>query len=136
LFEYDGSLFCGHDSGTFIVKWHFKNIFQERFNQKDFASGFLVGKVNNQWRYRNKISGLIIQHDISKLRMLLKYVSHEYKGVLGYSWIMNSRQNQLLHMKQPKEKCGLTKFNNSIYYAYKGIFKLNNKTKLFEKDKV
>jgi hypothetical protein len=29
------------------------------------------------------------------------------------------------------------KFNNTIYYAYKdGIFKLNNKTKLFEKDAV
>jgi hypothetical protein len=88
VFEYDGSLFCGHDSGTFIVKngtskkyisksgtWKFKTV----PNQKGFFASRNTGisvleKVNNQWRYRNKISGLIIQHDISKLRMLLKYM--------------------------------------------------------------
>jgi hypothetical protein len=79
LFEY-GSLFCGHDSGTFIVERHLKIYsksgtwkFKTVPNQKGFASKLLrdfgIGKVNNQWRYRNKISGLIIQHDISKLRM-------------------------------------------------------------------
>jgi hypothetical protein len=55
LFEYDGSLFCGHDSGTFIVKmalqkyisksgtWKFKTV----PNQKallEITQDFSIGK--------------------------------------------------------------------------------------------
>jgi hypothetical protein len=85
--EYDGTLFCGHDSGTFILKSASKNIFQnqelgnlKRFPVKRaFATGNYYGisvleKVNNQWRFRNKIAGLILQRDISKLRMLWKCI--------------------------------------------------------------
>jgi hypothetical protein len=37
-------------------------------------------------------------------------------------------------MKSKKGKMSLIKFNNKIYYAYKeGVFKLNDKTKQFEK---
>jgi hypothetical protein len=57
------------------------------------------------------------------------YISHEYKGVFRLQ-LDNElpRQNQLPSSRK-KENASLTKFNNTIYYAYKdGIFKLNNKT--------
>jgi hypothetical protein len=78
----DGSLFCGHDSGTFIVKmalqkyisksgtWKFKTVPIKGFASRNYSGISVLEKVNNQWRYRNKISGLIIQHDISNWTLL------------------------------------------------------------------
>jgi hypothetical protein len=48
------------------------------------------------------------------------YISHEYKAFLG--WLDNEllKQNQLPYMSSQKRKnASLTKFNNTIYYAYK-----------------
>jgi hypothetical protein len=61
-------LFCGHDSGTFIIeKASVKNIFgksgtwkfESVSGQKGFTTSYygisVLEKVNNQWRFRNKI---------------------------------------------------------------------------------
>ncbi|MFT5242768.1 MAG: AraC family chitin signaling transcriptional activator [Psychroserpens sp.] len=156
LFEYDGSLFCGHDSGTFIIEngssknifpksgtWKFKTVPNQKglLLQGNYSGISVLEKVNNQWRYRNKIDGFDYSARYFEITDSYEiYVSHEYKGVFRLQL-----DNDLLKAKsvtayeQPKKgkNAGLTKFNNAIYYAYKeGIFKLNNKTKLFEKDKV
>ncbi|MFT7335920.1 MAG: AraC family chitin signaling transcriptional activator [Porticoccaceae bacterium] len=156
LFEYDGTLFCGHDSGTFIIKndtsknifpksgtWKFKAVPNQKdlLLQGNYYGISVLEKVNNQWRYRNKISGFDYSARYFEITDAFEiYVSHEYKGVFRLQL-----NNTLLKVKsvtayeQPKKgkNAGLTKFNKTIYYAYKdGIFKLNNKTKLFEKDKV
>jgi AraC family chitin signaling transcriptional activator len=156
LFEYDGTLFCGHDSGTFIIKndtsknifpksgtWKFKAVPNQKdlLLQGNYYGISVLEKVNNQWRYRNKISGFDYSARYFEITDAVEiYVSHEYKGVFRLQL-----NNTLLKVKsvtayeQPKKgkNAGLTKFNKTIYYAYKdGIFKLNNKTKLFEKDKV
>jgi hypothetical protein len=70
LFEYDGTLFCGHDSGTFIIEkasvkkyirksgtWKFESAGQKGFCYKQLLWDFGIEKVNNQWRFRNKITG-------------------------------------------------------------------------------
>jgi hypothetical protein len=68
LFEYDGTLFCGHDSGTFIIETAQKILENQelgnlnRFPVKTLLQGNYYGisvleKVNNQWRFRNKITG-------------------------------------------------------------------------------
>lgn len=156
LFEYDGTLFCGHDSGTFVVdNGSAKNIFSKsgtwKFETVPNQKGILLQgnyfgisvleKVNNQWRFRNKIEGFDYSARYFEITDALEiYISHEYKGVFRLQL-----DNKLLKTKsftvyeQPKKgkNASLAKFNNTIYYAYKeGIFKLNNKTKLFEKDKV
>jgi hypothetical protein len=79
LFEYDGTLFCGHDSGTFIIEKASVKIYSEnqelgnlnRFRSKGlcYKATTMVSvleKVNNQWRFRNKKQDLILQRDISK----------------------------------------------------------------------
>jgi AraC family chitin signaling transcriptional activator len=156
LFEYDGTLFCGHDSGTFIIENTVaKNIFTQsgtwKFEKVPNKKGLLLQgnyygisvleKLDNQWRFRNKIAGFDSSARYFEIMDPLEvYISHEYKGVFRLQL-----DNELLKTKlvsayeQPKKgkNAGLTKFNNTIYYAYKdGIFKLNNKTKLFEKDTV
>jgi 23S rRNA G2445 N2-methylase RlmL len=69
LFEYDGTLFCGHDSGTFIIEkasvkiyrksgtWKFESVSGQKAFARQLLWDFGIEKVNNQWRFRNKITG-------------------------------------------------------------------------------
>ncbi|HEX8015367.1 MAG TPA: triple tyrosine motif-containing protein [Flavobacterium sp.] len=156
LFEYDNTLFCGHDSGTFIIEnTSAKNIFRSsgtwKFeavpnNKNILLQGNYYGisvleKANNQWRFKNKIEGFNYSSRYFEIAPDMEvYVSHEYKGIFrfkpDYSF---SKAKDFYAYSSPKKgkNAGLTKFNNAIYYAYKdGIFKLNSVTKQFEKDKL
>ena len=156
LFEYDNTLFCGHDSGTFIVEnTSAKNIFRSsgtwKFesspnNKNILLQGNYYGisvleKINNQWRFKNKIEGFNYSSRYFEITSNLEvYISHEYKGIFRFK-LDNSflKAKDFYAYSSPKKgkNASLTKFNNSIYYAYKdGIFKLNSTTKQFEKDKL
>ncbi len=154
LFKYQNTLFCGHDSGTFIIENNVaKNIFNQSGTWK-FAtipgkktmllqgnySGISVLEFkNNQWVFNNKIEGFNSSSkyfEITDANEII--VSHEYKGIFKLQADPNFLKFiSVYRYKSPlkgKNAC-LTKFNNSIYYAYKqGIFKLDNKTKIFKKD--
>jgi AraC family chitin signaling transcriptional activator len=156
LFELDGTLFCGHDSGTFIVENGMaKNIFSASGTWKFEASpkdkalllqGNYYGisvleKRNNQWIFRNKIKGFDYSSkyfEISKKSDV--YVSHEYKGIYRLELdkdLLKVKQVQAYKTPQKGKNASLTTFNNNIYYANKaGIFKLNQNSKQFVKDKV
>ena len=156
LFQYDGTLFCGHDSGTFVINnGTAKNIFPKsgtwKFvtvpNRKDlllqgnYYGISVLAKVNNQWVFRNKISGFDYSSrylEITNANQV--YVSHEYKGVfrLQLDDKLSKVKSFTTYASPTKGKnASLTKFNNTVYYAYKeGIFKLNSKTNQFEKDKL
>jgi DNA-binding CsgD family transcriptional regulator len=154
LFEYDGTLFCGHDSGTYIIEnASAKNIFsmsgtwkiQTISNQKNFLlqgnyNGISVlEKVNNQWFFRNKIKGFDYSSRYFEIDNYFGvYVSHEKQGVFRLqldSKLVKSKSIATYTALKSGKNSGLVKFNNDIYYAYKeGVFKLNSKTKLFEKD--
>ena len=155
LFAYDNTLFCGHDSGTFIIEnTSAKNIFRSsgtwKFepvsnNKNKLLQGNYYGisvleKINNQWRFKNKIEGFNYSSryfEITSNREV--YVSHEYKGIFRFKLDDFSKAKDFYAYSSPKKgkNASLTKFNNAIYYAYKGgIFKLNSATKQFEKDKL
>jgi DNA-binding CsgD family transcriptional regulator len=100
-----------------------------------------LSKVNNQWVFRNKISGFDYSSrylEITNTNQV--YVSHEYKGIFRLqSDDKFSKVKSFTTYSSPTKgkNASLTKFNNSIYYAYKeGIFRLNSKTNQFEKDKL
>ncbi|MBF2708042.1 helix-turn-helix and ligand-binding sensor domain-containing protein [Flavobacterium soyangense] len=156
LFEYDGTLFCGHDSGTFIIEENSaKNIFSMsgtwKFvpvpNQKslllqgNYYGISVLTKINNQWVFRNKIKGFDYSTRYFEIDDEFEvYVSHESQGVFRLQ-LDNNLLKTSTFTSYPSPKKGrnssLVKFNNTIYYAYKdGVFKLNIKTKQFEKDKV
>lgn len=154
LFEYQGTLFCGHDSGTFIIENTLaKNIFSQsgtwKFEKVPQHGNFLLQgnyygmsvleKVNNQWVFRNKIHGFdYSSRYFTMTKGLEVYISHENQGVFRFQVDKEiQKASPFVAYSSPKKgkNAGLIQFNNAIYYAYKeGIFKLNPKTKQFEKD--
>ena len=156
LFEYDGTLFCGHDSGTFIIEnGDAKNIFSQfgtwKFEtvpnhknillQGNYYGISVLEKINNQWVFKNKISGFDYSAKYFEITNSNEiYVSHEYKGVFRFQLDNDLKKATNIYAYKAPEKgknASIVKFNNAIYYANKdGIFKLNSKTKQFEKDKL
>nr|WP_315207787.1 triple tyrosine motif-containing protein [uncultured Flavobacterium sp.] len=154
LFEYDGTLFCGHDSGTFVIEnavaknifsasgtWKFEIIPNQKglLLQGNYYGISVLEKTNNQWSFRNKIAGFDYSSKYFEITNTLNvYVSHEYKGVYRLELDGKlSKTKPFVTYKTPEKgkNASLTKFNNIIYYANKeGIFKLNEKTKQFSKD--
>lgn len=156
LFEFENTLFCGHDSGTFIVEntsarsifsgsgtWKFESVPNNKnvFLQGNYYGISVLEKNGNQWRFRNKIEGFNYSSRYFEITSNLEvYVSHEYKGIFRFKLDNSLSKIKEFHAYASPQKgknASLTKFNNQIYYAYKGgIFKLNQKTKQFEKDKL
>ena len=154
LYEYDGTLFCAHDSGTFIIEntiakniyslsgtWKFESIpnHKELLLQGNYYGISVLAKVNNQWVYRNKIAGFKYSSRYFEINNALEvYVSHEYKGIFRLQLDSKLYKTKPIYSYLTPHKgksSGLIKFNNTIYYAYKeGVFKINPKTKQFEKD--
>lgn len=156
LFVYDNSLFCGHDSGTFVVTnndarkisgtsgtWKFEPVpnSKNQLLQGDYYGLSVLEKTNNQWTFKNKIQGFDYSSRYFEISNNLDvYVSHEYKGIFRLKLDKSLLKTHGFYAYKSPEKgksASLTRFNNSIYYAYKGgIFKLNPQTKQFEKDSI
>jgi len=155
LFEYQGSVFCGHDSGTFMVEgakavpifsasgtWEFVKIpgREDLLLQGNYYGISVLQKVGNQWKFRNKISKFdySAKHfEISNSRDV--YISHEYKGVFRFHLDENFTTCSALTMLNTPKKgknASLIKFNGNLYYASKeGIYVLDEARKTFKKDK-
>jgi DNA-binding CsgD family transcriptional regulator len=156
LYQFDGTLFCGHDSGTFIINDGFaQNIFYQsgtwKFEpmprrkdilfQGNYFGISVLKKEGNQWVYKNKLKGFDYSSRYFELTPNLDfYVSHEYKGVFRFhtNKMLEKAEKIFTYANPEKGKnSSLTKYNNIIYYAYKaGIFKLDIKDKKFTKDKM
>lgn len=156
LFAYDGTLFCGHDSGTFTIEndlakpifsqsgtWKFTTIPNQKNKllQGNYFGLSVLEKVNNQWVFKNRIAGFDYSAKYFEITNQNEaYVSHEYKGVfrLQLNAELTKVKSKFAYASPTKGKnASLAKFNNAIYYAFKdGIFKLNPSTKAFEKESV
>jgi AraC family chitin signaling transcriptional activator len=156
LYEYDNSLFCGHDSGTFVIQgvtaknifsqsgtWKFETVPNQKslLIQGNYYGLTVLEKINNQWVFKNKINGFDFSSRFFEIdNSFGVYVSHEKQGVFRLQLDPKLLKTKLFTTySYPKngKNSGLVKFNNTIYYAYKeGVFKLNSKTKQFEKDKL
>lgn len=156
LAVYDDTLFCGHDSGTFVVvndiaksifsasgTWKFEPVpgNKNQLLQGNYYGISVLEKSGNQWIFKNKVQGFDYSSRYFEIGDNLEvYVSHEYKGIFRLKLDSSLSKTQGFYTYKSPDKgkyASLTKFNNSIYYAYKGgIFKLNPKTKQFVKDNV
>ena len=156
LFEYDNTLFCGHDSGTLTINhgnstiiynqsgtWKFQTFPNNpnKLMQGNYSGISILEKTTLGWKFKSKIVGF----DYSSKFFEVNYpneiiVSHEYKAIFRLS--LNSDFSKVLKVETYKspakgKNAGLAKFNNTIIYASKeGIFKFNNKNKKFEKDPI
>ncbi|WP_396160412.1 triple tyrosine motif-containing protein [Flavobacterium sp.] len=155
IFAHNGTLFCGHDSGTFVVTtnvaklifsnsgtWKFETVPNQPnlLIQGNYYGISVLQKVGNQWQFKNKIAGFDYSSKYFEIASNLEvYVSHEYKGVFRFQLDKSfATAKKVFAYKTPNKgkNASLTQFNSNIYYANKeGIFKLNNQTKRFVKDK-
>lgn len=154
LFEHDNTLFCGSDSGTFIINDDTSNLiynqsgtwkFQKFPNnpskllQGNYTGINVLEKSPMGWKFQNKIKGFDYSSKFFEVNSPDEIiVSHEYKAIFRLS--LNPDFSKVVKVETYKspangKNAGLAKFNNTIIYASKeGIFKFNNQTKKFEND--
>ncbi len=151
----DGTLFCGHDNGTFIIDninaTKISNIkgtwcLRETPNNPNLIlqgnyKGLSVLEKNNKnvWSLKHKISGFDISSrylEFSDPHKIL--VSHEYKGV--YHINLNENYTKVENFKKDTTavkgyNSSISKYNGAILYVNKtGVFKYSNNSNSFIKD--
>jgi len=154
LVEINNDLFCGHNSGTFVINnsnasfvpgtsgsWTFRKsntndlIFEGNYNGIN-----VLEKINNRWTLRNSLEGYDISarfFEVSDNNEI--YVCHGLKGVykLDLSPYLNSLKNvELLENISIEGNPSVAKFNNKIYYKNRfGIYEIHSNDN-FEKDSI
>ena len=149
------TIFCGHDSGTFVIKngnakkiaeiegtWNIKEIDgnPNLLIQGNYNGLFILEKVNGEWQFRNKLEGFNISSRflefVSPLKLL---VSHEHKGVYVLE-LDSDYRNVISYTKSSihkSAKSSLAKFDSKVYYgSKKGIYFYHDALGEFEKDSI
>ncbi|GAB7257654.1 helix-turn-helix and ligand-binding sensor domain-containing protein [Polaribacter sp. OB-PA-B3] len=150
----NGTLFCGHDSGTFIINdkkanlifdsqgsWDFKAISGNLIIQGSYDGLYVLQKNNNNWVLRNKINGF---DNSSRYFLILDnskiFVNHEYKGVFKLKIDSDLKNVEQVEKEMSVNKglhSSLIKYNNDVLYASKeGVFKYNSLEDIFKIDSV
>ena len=154
LQEIDNTLFCSHNSGTFIVKnntaslignlegsWGVKKINENTIIQGSYDGLNVLIKEGNSWKIRNKLNGFsnssryFIVKDTNKI-----FVNHEYKGVFKLE--IDKEYRNILNVVKDKsvekgKHSSLIKYQNDIFYACKnGIYKYNDEKDNFKLDTI
>ncbi|WP_445752718.1 triple tyrosine motif-containing protein [Polaribacter sp.] len=154
LHEIDNTLFCSHDSGTFIINgnigklltniegtWGVKKIDNNTLLQGSYDGLYILTKENGEWKLRNKLAGF---SNSSKYFEIIDgnyiFVNHEYKGVFKLK-VNNDLTKIIESVRDTSVEKGLHSsiftFNNSLFYASKnGIFKYSKEKKSFVLDKL
>jgi len=154
IFEHDGTLFCGHDSGTFIIEndqgnliyntsgtWKFETVPNQNnvLLQGNYSGISVLEKKNNVWVFKNKIVGF--DYSAKHFEITNNYnifVSHEYKGVFTFQIDKNLRKAtkyKTFTTPTKGKNASLVKFKDKIYYANKsGIYVLNEQKQIFTRD--
>ncbi|WP_428741771.1 triple tyrosine motif-containing protein [Tenacibaculum sp.] len=156
LREIDNNLFCGHNSGTFIINgdkaqlisdvlgtWDIKPIEKDSnlLLQGNYDGLYILEKKNGDWHFRNKLDGF----DISSryYEMLNKtevFVSHEYKGVFrvklntDYTKVTSVTKDTSAHKGTTTS---LIKYKGDYLYTQQdGVFKFSLAKNRFIKDSI
>jgi len=149
-----GTLFCGHDKGSFVItrksarkigpvggSWVFKEhpTNQNIILQGNYNGIHVLEKKDKLWRYRNKLKGFDISSrffEFANDSVLL--VGHEYKGVYRLEMDHELKRIQKQRKMISVEKginAGLAAFDEDIYYYYKkGVYRYDKQKNEFVKD--
>lgn len=152
LYDHGGTLFCGHDSGTYIINgvssyhlfsgsgtWKFEK-YPGNGNlllQGNYHGISVLENTGGGWKFRNWIKGFDYSSRYFEMLGNDIYISHEYKGVFRIT--TDNGYNKVLKFhayKTPSKgkNASLSKLNNDIFYASKdGFFRLDKKTREFVK---
>ncbi|WP_397446884.1 triple tyrosine motif-containing protein [Polaribacter sp. R77954] len=141
LQEINNTLFCSHNSGTFVVNnndaslikggegsWGVKKIDNNTLIMGAYDGLYILVKKENSWVIRNKIKGFsnssryFILKDDHKI-----FVNHEYKGVFKLE-VDNDFRNITKAVRDESVEKGihssLVQYQNNIFYSCKkGVYK-------------
>ncbi len=154
LKEIDGTLFCGHNSGTFIVEettarkiasfpgtWDIKPIEgkPDLLLQGNFKGLSILKRTNHDWKFRNKIDGFDSSSRFFEfVDSNQVIVNHEYKGIFDLK--IDADFQKVLEVNKMESKgmgSSLVEFNKNIIYTnFNGVFKYNNNNHEFGLDTV
>lgn len=152
LQEINNTLFCSHDSGTYVVKgnkasiiegvygtWGLKKINEKTIIQGNYDGLYVLVKEGGAWVLRNKINGFsnssryFIVKESNKI-----FVNHEYKGVFKLDIDKDYRNVLNVVQDNSVEKgihSSLIEYNDDIFYTSKnGVFKYYKSNNAFKKD--
>ncbi|SEP84120.1 regulatory protein, luxR family [Hyunsoonleella jejuensis] len=150
----ENTLFCGHNSGTFIINkstaskianvqgtWQIKKLPNKpnELIQGNYDGLYILNKSNGEWRLKHKVKGFNISSRYFEFADTNEiYLSHEYKGVFKLT-LSEDLTEVLTYSKDTLLKKGLNssliRYNDNLLYAHKnGVFSYNRARKAFEKD--
>ncbi|MEM9075463.1 MAG: triple tyrosine motif-containing protein [Bacteroidota bacterium] len=154
LNEIDGTLFCGHHTGTFLIDgnkaqkiasvqgtWTLRKIEENpSLLLQGNYDGLYVLEINQgKWQLKNKIQGFDHSSRYVETHDRNVFVNHEYKGVFKI------KTNSLLSVADKVEvdtilkgsNSGLVKYKGKLLYASKkGVLRYNDDQETFIKDSV
>jgi DNA-binding CsgD family transcriptional regulator/cell division protein FtsB/uncharacterized protein YbaR (Trm112 family) len=154
LEEIDNTLFCSHDSGTFVIidkdaqlikgvegTWGVKKIDKNTILQGNYDGLYVLEKENSSWKLRNKIEGF---SNSSKYFILEKdnkiFVNHEYDGVFKLKVDKDFRKVLIIKKDESIEKgihSSLIKYHKDIFYSSKkGVFRYDALEDKFKYDSI
>lgn len=156
LVNINNTLFCGHNTGTFLIDkdkanlvatiegtWNITPI-NGRENlllQGNYDGLNVIEKTNGKWQFKNKIEGFDVSSkffDVYGNNQI--FVSHGSKDI--YSITVNNEYTNAVNvikdtLTDKGLNCSIVKYNDDILYAYKrGVFKYNSTKKGFIKDSI
>lgn len=154
LVQIDGELFCGHDSGTFLINndkvkqianipgtWDLKKINKNTLLQGNYTGLYVLKKDNGIWSFKNKIEGFNSSSKYFEIvdsnRIL---VSHEYKSV--FKLIVDNEFEKIVKIEkdtttQKGINSSLVEYNNRILYtSRKGVYKYISDKNEFKLDTI
>ena len=154
LVNHDNTLFCCHNSGTFIIdkniatkipntegSWDIKPLENKNLLlQGNYDGLYVLEQKDNQWNIRNKIEGFnISSRNFEEIANNKIIVNHEYKGV--YKIEVDNNFSKILNFSIDSISKGVNssilKYNGNLLYAYKeGIYKYSETNNRFEIDSV
>ena len=150
----NGTLFCGHHKGTYVIEngqanqisdvpgtWDIHKI-ESNVNlllQGNYKGLSILEKINGQWSFRNKIEGfnsssrffefLDIEHIV---------VNHDYKGIFDLK--VDTGFNEIIEITQKESKgpgSSLLKYDDEVIYTtINGVFKYITEQQDFGKDSI
>ncbi len=149
------TLFCGHNSGTFLIDkkkatliaselgtWNIKKIADNPnlLLQGNYNGLHILEKKKNQWRYRNKIKGFDISSRYFEIFDNLIFVNHEYRGVFKLKPANDFSEVKISEVKRKATssvKSSISLYNKKlIYFDSSGFYKFDKNSQNFIKDSI
>lgn len=153
----DDVLFCGHNSGTFLIDatnatnatnifnkqgtWQFIKVDAKTILQGSYDGLYILKNEAGKWKLRNKINGFnnsskfVVLADTNKI-----FVNHEYKGVFKLTTDKDFTSIKKIQKEASIEKgihSSIVKWQNNILYAYnKGVYVYHKSKDRFYRDSV